>query len=72
MVVQRVGAFLRDALREYDGKTIVVIGHRATRYGIEYWCNDTTLEELVHAPWEWREIPIWRYELHESNLERSQ
>src|SRR5205085_734357 len=37
MVVQRAGAFLRDALHEYDGKTIVVIGHRATRYGLEYW-----------------------------------
>lgn len=71
MVVQRVGAFLRDALREYDGKAIVVIGHRATKYGIEYWCNGTSLEELVHTPWEWREIPIWRYQVQASNVERS-
>src|SRR5579859_715012 len=40
MVVQRVGTFLRDVLHKYDGKTIVVIGHRATRYGIEYWCGN--------------------------------
>ena len=64
MVVQRVGAFLREVLRQYDGKTIVVIGHRATRYALEYWCADTSLKEIVHTPWEWREIPIWRYELH--------
>ena len=70
MVVQRVGAFLRDVLREYDEKTIVVIGHRATRYGLEYWCGDTSLEEIVHAPWQWREIPVWRYELHAHDLER--
>jgi alpha-ribazole phosphatase/probable phosphoglycerate mutase len=70
MVVQRVGAFLRDVLREYDEKTIVVIGHRATRYGLEYWCGDTSLEEIVHTPWKWREIPIWRYELHARDLER--
>jgi|SRR5579863_719139 len=70
MVVQRVGAFLREVLQEYDGKTIVVIGHRATRYGIEYWCGDTSLEEIVRTPWQWREIPIWRYELHAHNLER--
>ena len=50
MAVQRAGAFLRAALRDYDGKTIVVIGHRATRYGLEYWCGDASLEEIVRAP----------------------
>lgn len=70
MVVQRVGAFLRDVLRGYDGKTIVVVGHRATRYGLEYWCGEASLEEIVRTPWVWREIPIWRYELHKHDLER--
>jgi broad specificity phosphatase PhoE len=70
MVVQRVGAFLGDVLREYDDKTIVVIGHRATRYGLEYWCGDASLEDIVRTPWEWREIPIWCYELHSRHLEQ--
>src|SRR5579872_4387920 len=70
MVAQRVGAFLRQALREYDGKTIVVIGHRATRYGIQYWCSGDSLEDIVMTPWEWREIPIWRYALNAHNFER--
>ena len=70
MVVQRVGAFLRDVLRQYDGKTVVVIGHRATRYAIEYWCGHASLEEIVRTPWEWREVPIWRYELDAQKLER--
>jgi broad specificity phosphatase PhoE len=70
MVAQRVGAFLRDIVREYDGKTVVVIGHRATRYGIEYWCGDRSLEQIVSEPWEWREVPIWRYELSADMLER--
>lgn len=70
MVVQRVGAFLHDVLRAYDEKTIVVIGHRATRYGLAYWCDGTSLEDIVLKPWEWRDIPIWRYELHTLNLER--
>jgi broad specificity phosphatase PhoE len=70
MVVQRMGAFLRDALQEYDGKTIVVIGHRATRYGLEYWCGNVSLEEIVRTPWPWLEIPIWRYELDAVNLNR--
>lgn len=70
MVTQRVGAFLCDVIREYDGKTIVIIGHSATKYAIEYWCGDTSLTEIVHTPWEWRDIPIWRYELHASMLQR--
>ena len=70
MAVQRVGAFLSDVVREYDGKKIAVIGHRATKWGLEYWCGDASLEEIVHAPWEWRDIPIWRYELHAHNLKR--
>ncbi len=71
MVVQRIGAFLRDVMREYDGKTIGVIGHRATKYGLVYWCDDvSSLEEIVHKPWEWREVPIWRYELSAHDLER--
>jgi Histidine phosphatase superfamily (branch 1) len=70
MVAQRVGAFLRDVMREYDGKTIVVIGHRATRIGIEYWCGDGSLEEIVRGPWEWREVPIWRYVLSAEKLEQ--
>ncbi|HEU0000684.1 MAG TPA: histidine phosphatase family protein [Ktedonobacteraceae bacterium] len=70
MVVQRVGAFLRDVSQRYDGKTIAVIGHRATRYALDYWCGNASLEEIVNTPWQWREIPIWRYELNARNLER--
>jgi broad specificity phosphatase PhoE len=70
MVVQRVGAFLRDGVREYDGKTIVVIGHRATKYGIMYWCGNVSLEEIIRGPWEWRDVPIWRYELSAEVLEQ--
>lgn len=70
MVVQRVGSFLRDVMHEYDGKTIGVIGHRATKYGLAYWIDNVSLEEIVRKPWEWREIPIWRYELNAHDLER--
>lgn len=70
MVMQRIGTFLRDVLHEYDSKTIGVIGHRATRYGLEYWCGDGSLEEIVSTQWEWREIPIWRYELDANRLKK--
>jgi broad specificity phosphatase PhoE len=72
MVVERVGAFLYDALQHYDGKTIVVIGHWATRYGLEYWCGGAALDEIVHRPWKWRALPIWRYELSAHTLSERQ
>lgn len=67
-VVQRMGAFLRDTLRTYDGKTILVIGHRATRYGLIYWCEHLSLENIVEQLWKWREVPIWRFELNAHDL----
>ena len=69
MAVQGVGAFLQDVLQEYDGKTTVVIGHRVTRYGLAYWSSDALLEAIVRTPWQWQDIPIWRYELHVHNLQ---
>ncbi len=63
MAVQRVGEFLQDVLRSYDGKTIVVIDHMATKYGLEYWSDNAALEDIVGTRWEWRDVPIWRYEL---------
>ena len=62
-VIERVGAFLSDILPQYDGKTVAVIDHRATRYALEYWYGDQTLEAIIAAEWEWRDVPIWRYEL---------
>jgi len=63
MAVERVGAFLREAIAEHAGQTLVVIGHMATRYGLEFWTGSAPLEEIVAAPWEWRDVPIWRYML---------
>lgn len=63
MVVQEVGAFLHEVLNAYDGKSIVVIGHRVTRYGLAYWLGNDALEDIVNAKWEWRDVPIWSYEV---------
>lgn len=70
MVVQRMGTFVHDVWPEYGGKTIVLIGHRATRYALEYWCGDASLSEIVHTPWPWLDVPIWRYELQPGALDR--
>lgn len=49
----RIRAFLTDLLRDHEGKTVLVIGHRATHYGLEHWINGTPLAQLVaeERPW---------------------
>ncbi|HET7641026.1 MAG TPA: hypothetical protein VFK47_20115 [Ktedonobacteraceae bacterium] len=29
-------------------------GHRATRYGLEYWIDGRSLAEIVQAPFTWQ------------------
>jgi broad specificity phosphatase PhoE len=71
MAVQRVGSFLQEILPRYQGETIVVIGHKATKYGIEFWTSGSTpLASVISREWEWLEVPIWRYEVHAGTLER--
>lgn len=49
----RIGAFLTDLLKDHRGKTVVVIGHRATHYAFEHWIEGTPLSQLVaeERPW---------------------
>lgn len=53
--------FLNEISQTYDGKTIMIIGHRATQYGLERWINAVPLKESVTAPWSWQ--PGWTYHL---------
>jgi broad specificity phosphatase PhoE len=53
--------FLEELLPRYDGKRIMIIGSRATQYGLERWVDGKSLEEIVTAPWHWQ--PGWTYRL---------
>ena len=55
--------FLADLLDIYGQKQkrVMIIGHRATQYGLEHWINGVPLKEAVTAPWKWQ--PGWTYEL---------
>ncbi len=57
----RMKSFLSDLLKNYDGKTVMIIGHRATQYALENLVNGIPLETIVPTPWKWH--PGWRYEL---------
>jgi len=58
---ERMKSFLEDIKKEYDGKKVMVIGHRATQYGLEHLIKGVSLSEVVIAPWKWQ--PGWTYEL---------
>jgi broad specificity phosphatase PhoE len=59
---ERIRSFLQDLLRLRDGQTVMVIGHRATQYGLEHWVNGSPLDQAVAAPWKWQ--PGWTYALN--------
>ena len=52
---------ITDLLKDYDGKRVMIIGHRATQYALESLINKAPLEQVIPAPWKWQ--PGWKYEL---------
>ncbi|HZM64356.1 MAG TPA: histidine phosphatase family protein [Candidatus Saccharimonadales bacterium] len=54
-------SFLEELLAKYEGKRILIIGHRATQYGLERWTTGKSLQKIAQAPWQWR--PGWVYKL---------
>lgn len=55
---QRIKNFL-DGLKRSHNRKVMIIGHRATQYGLEYWTNGKSLMELLATPFIWQ--PGWFY-----------
>src|SRR5258708_15627490 len=53
--VARVGWFLHDLPRRWGGQRVLVIGHVATRWGLDHWLDGVPLEDLVAADLRWQE-----------------
>ncbi|MBI4202181.1 MAG: histidine phosphatase family protein [Chloroflexi bacterium] len=64
-VVMRVQEFLQDLSRDWDGKSVVIIGHSATRWALEHLLYGQALPDLVNAPFTWQEG--WHYTLGQSS-----
>ena len=58
---ERMRSFLQDLIKNYNGKRVMIIGHRATQYGLECLINKIPLEQVISAPWKWQ--PGWEYKL---------
>jgi 2,3-bisphosphoglycerate-dependent phosphoglycerate mutase len=59
--VARVGRFVADLPTRWAGRRVLVIGHVATRWGLEHHLAGVALEELVEADFNWQEG--WEYRL---------
>ncbi len=59
-VVVRVRSFLRE-VAAWDGHTLLLIGHSATRFALDHLLADEDLATVVQAPFGWK--PGWRYSL---------
>lgn len=56
---KRMKEFLDDLKKNYDGKKVMVIGHRSTQYGLEHWIKGISLKDLVSTLFKWQ--PGWVY-----------
>jgi broad specificity phosphatase PhoE len=61
-VVERVSGWLGEVGQQFEGCTLLIIGHRATFYALEHLLNGVPLSEAVTSPWAWQ--PGWTYHLH--------
>ena len=59
--VTRTQEFYKELRQKHLDKIILVIGHRATQYGLETLANGKGLEELLNTKFKWQ--PYWEYNL---------
>lgn len=59
--VARVGRFLGDLPLRWSGQRVLVIGHVATRWGLDHVIDGVPLEDLAAADFDWQEG--WEYRL---------
>ena len=59
--VARVGRFLGDLPLRWNGQRVLVIGHVATRWGLDHLIDGVTLEDLAEA--DFASKPGWEYRI---------
>ena len=55
----RVHDFYNELKRNYPDKIVLVVGHRATQFGLDTLINGKTLGECLSIPFKWQ--PHWEY-----------
>ena len=59
--VARVQDFYKELKEKSPDKIVLIVGHRATQYGLDTLVGGKTLEECLNEPFKWQ--PYWEYNL---------
>ena len=59
--MDRMGDFLNWLKENFDGKVVLIIGSRATHFGLDHHINGMSIEDVVSQKFAWQ--PGWEYEL---------
>ena len=57
--LDRTDEFYEELKEKHSDKTVLIVGHRATQYGLESLINHRTIEELISEKFKWQ--PHWEY-----------
>jgi broad specificity phosphatase PhoE len=60
-VIQTTSDFLDDLATDWDGQRVLVIAHSANKWALDCLLTGATIEDLINAPFGWREG--WHYTL---------
>ena len=58
MVKERIASFLADLKRDYDGKHIAIVGHKAPQLALDVLLKGMTWEEAFQT--DWRKTKSWQ------------
>ena len=58
MVKERVATFLQDLKKDYDGKSVAIVGHKAPQLALAVLLKDKTWEQAFAD--DWRKIKAWK------------
>jgi broad specificity phosphatase PhoE len=59
--ITRIHDFCREVKTAYTKNVILVVGHRATKFGLDTFFNGKTLGYCLATPYKWQ--PYWEYDL---------
>lgn len=57
----RIHEFYKELKEKHPNKTALVVGHRATQFGLDTLTGGKNLEECITDPFKWH--PYWKYSL---------
>jgi len=59
--ISRTHDFYRELKSNYVKKVVLIVGHRATQFGLDTFTGNRTLEDCLSIPLKWQ--PYWEYEI---------